>query len=176
MKQIPNIITGSRIVFSMALLLVRPLSIPFYVLYILCGVSDILDGYIARKTKTISRMGAKLDSFADLVMTVVLIFILYPILNLSFFIIVWIVIIAIIRVLSMLIAMRKYKTFASIHTYGNKVVGFVLFLLPMLLPFFNLELLINLVCILASITAIEELIIQSSSKELDLNKKSIFII
>lgn len=175
MLKIPNVITASRVLFSIALLFVKPLGMLFYLLYLLCGASDIVDGYIARKTKTESGFGAKLDSFADLVMTAVVIYVIYPIINPSFFIMYWIILIAIIRGLSILISMRKHKTYASIHTYGNKATGVVLFLLPMLLPFANIGLLINFVCAFASVTAFEELVIQLSSKKLDLNRKSLFI-
>ena len=45
------------------------------------NVSDDLDGYIARKTETASKLGEKLDSVADLIMVVVLTIVLYPIIN-----------------------------------------------------------------------------------------------
>lgn len=174
MKNIPNVITGSRVIFSISLLFVVPFSFEFYLLYIFCGFSDFADGYVARKTKAESRFGAKLDSIADLVMVAVLIYIIYPILNPSFFTLIWIVAIALLRSVSILVAMIKFKTFASIHTYANKATGLILFSLPLLLPYINKEILIIVGCAVASFTAIEELIIQISSKTLDLNRKSFF--
>ena len=48
MKAIPNIISVGRIVLSIALLKVEPLSGVFWILYIGCGLSDMADGYIGR--------------------------------------------------------------------------------------------------------------------------------
>ncbi|MBX4258339.1 CDP-alcohol phosphatidyltransferase family protein [Clostridium estertheticum] len=174
MKTLPNCISFSRIIFSLILIFVKPLSITFYVIYIICGFSDIADGFIARKTKTTSTPGSKLDSIADMVMAFVLLFILYPIVNPSTQIIIWIISIAIIRLASMLVALEKYKIFASIHTCGNKISGIVLFIFPILLPYVHTTVLLYILCTVASISAIEELIIQLTSSQLQLNKQSIF--
>ncbi|MBU3097786.1 MULTISPECIES: CDP-alcohol phosphatidyltransferase family protein [Clostridium] len=174
MKTIPNCISFSRIVFSLILIFVKPLSMTFYVIYIICGFSDIADGFIARKTKTTSTLGAKIDSIADMIMIIVLLSILYPIVNPSTEIILWIISIAIIRLASMLVALKKYKTFASLHTYGNKITGIVLFIFPILLPYIHTTVLMYILCAVASISAIEELVIQLTSSQLQLNKQSIF--
>ncbi|MBZ9623862.1 CDP-alcohol phosphatidyltransferase family protein [Clostridium sp. FP2] len=174
MKSIPNCISFSRIIFSLILIFVTPLSIVFYVIYIICGFSDIMDGFIARKTVTTSILGAKLDSMADMIMTGVLLFVLYPIVNPTTETVIWIISIAIIRLASMVIALKKYKTFASLHTYGNKITGIVLFIFPILLPYVHRNVLMYIICAVASISAIEELLIQLSSSQLNLNKQSIF--
>lgn len=57
-----GILTVSRIFLSFLLLCTRPLSCPFYILYVLAGFTDMIDGIIARKTNTASEMGAKLDT------------------------------------------------------------------------------------------------------------------
>jgi len=174
MKAIANYISFSRIIFSLALIFVKPLSVAFYTIYIICGLSDIIDGFIARKTGTTSGLGAKLDSIADMIMIGILLFLLYPILNPKIEIIIWIILISIIRLVAMIAALKKYKTFASIHTYGNKITGMILFLFPILIPYIHTTVLIYIICVVASISAIEELIIQLTSAELQLNKQSIF--
>ena len=174
MKAIPNCISFSRIIFSLILIFITPLSIAFYAIYIICGFSDIMDGFIARKTVTTSILGAKLDSMADIIMTGVFLLVFYPIVNPATKIVIWIISIAIIRLASMVIAIKKYKTFASLHTYGNKITGLVLFIFPILLPFVHTTVLMYIICAVASISAIEELIIQLTSSQLQLNKQSIF--
>ena len=174
MKAIPNYISFSRIIFSLILIFIKPLSVAFYAIYIICGFSDILDGFIARKTGTTSRLGEKLDSMADMIMTGVLLVVLYPIVNPATKIIIWIISIGIIRLASMVVAMKKYKTFAMLHTYGNKITGIVLFIFPILLPYINTTMLMYIICVVASISAIEELIIQLTSSELQANRQSIF--
>lgn len=174
-KSIANYISISRIFLSLILALLKPLSIEFLVIYIICGISDVLDGYIARKTNITSRLGEKLDSIADLILFGVMMIVLYPIINLTVEIILWIVIMGIIRVVSMMMVIIKYKTFAILHTYGNKITGLMLFILPLLLAFIQPDVLIYIICMIASISAIEELVINLWSKELQVNKKSIFM-
>ncbi|MHC1684199.1 MAG: CDP-alcohol phosphatidyltransferase family protein [Clostridiaceae bacterium] len=175
MKPIANYISFSRIVLSLTMFFLKPLSIEFFIVYFLCGLSDVFDGYIARKTNTESKLGAKIDSFADLLMLVILGIVLFPIINLSFSIIVWIAFIAFIRVGSILVVFLKYKTFAIPHTYGNKLTGFVLIVfLPVSLALTRSIIVIYVICLIATISAIEELFINLSSKKLEVNKKSIF--
>ena len=66
MKHLPNSITVLRIIGAIFLFVVEPLSVSFYILYTLCGFTDIIDGFLARKLGLTSELGAKLDSIADL--------------------------------------------------------------------------------------------------------------
>lgn len=174
MKVIPNCISISRIIFSLFLVLVRPLSVAFYAIYIICALSDLMDGFIARKTGTTSGFGAKLDSMADIIMDFILLFVLYPIVNPGTEIVIWIILIAVIRLAAMAVAINRYKTFASIHTYGNKITGIILFIFPIVLSYIDTNLLMYIICIPATISGVEELIIQITSSELELNRRSIF--
>ena len=175
MKAIPNCISFSRIIFSFILILIKPLSIAFYIIYIICGFSDIIDGFIARKTGTTSKLGEQLDSMADLIMVVILLIVLYPIINPITEMVIWIISIGIVRLASPIITMKKYKTFAMLHTYGNKFTGIVLFIFPILIPCIHTTVLMYITCVVASISAIEELVIQLTSSELEVNKQSIFL-
>ncbi|GGH23815.1 CDP-alcohol phosphatidyltransferase family protein [Paenibacillus segetis] len=175
MKSIPNFLSFSRMLLSLVLLVVKPLSIVFYVLYIACGLSDMLDGYIARRTGVSSRLGAKLDTVADLIMTIVLFVILYPIVHLTKVIVIWIIVIGLIRVSSIVIVLMKYKSFAILHTYGNKITGMMMFIFPLLMPFLQVSVLLYIICIMASLSALEELAINLTSSALEVDKHSIFI-
>lgn len=174
MKAIPNYISFSRIIFSLILFLIKPLSLFFYVIYVLCGFSDIIDGFIARKTGTTSKLGEKLDTMADMIMAGVLLVVFYPIININTEILIWIILIGVIRLVSMLVVLKKYKTFAMLHSYGNKITGIVLYMFPIIFPYFHTTMLLYIICVVASISAIEELIIQLTSSELQVNIKSIF--
>ena len=49
-----------------------------FVLFIIAGLTDYLDGYIARKTNTVSSLGALLDLLADkLLICVILIWLIF---------------------------------------------------------------------------------------------------
>ena len=55
-----NIITIIRILCSIAILFCPVFSVAFYSLYITAGLSDMIDGWVARKTNTVSDFGCKL--------------------------------------------------------------------------------------------------------------------
>ena len=71
-KYIPNIITITRIIGSIYIILLKPLSTMFFIIYSLCVISDILDGYIARKSNTSTKFGECLDSFADAIFFIII--------------------------------------------------------------------------------------------------------
>jgi len=173
-KNIPNFITGIRIFLSVTLLFIQPATALFIIIYIISWFSDMLDGYIARKTKTTSEFGATLDSVADFLLITVLLIILIPLINLPLRIIIWISCIAVIRFLSLFIGFNKYHTLAFLHTYANKVTGFALFSIPLLYNVIDIITIANIVCFFASFSAIEELIINIKSKELNRDVKCIF--
>ena len=85
-----NIITCIRIICSAALLFCPALSLPFYILYIVAGVSDMIDGTVARKTGTVSELGSVLDTVADFVLVAVCLFKLIPVLDIPVRMFVWI--------------------------------------------------------------------------------------
>lgn len=175
MKNIPNCITAARIVLSLALLFITPLSPAFIVVYIICGITDLADGPIARKTGAVSQLGARLDSAADLVMICVSLIVFIPFIKPPQEVIVWVCIIFAVRSASMITAYIKYKTFAVLHTYGNKLTGLMLFLFPVSLPYIHSPVSMYIMCAVASVSAVEELIIHSTSWGLDIDRKSLFM-
>lgn len=60
-----NLITGGRILCSIFLLFSQLFSPAFCALYLTAGLTDILDGAVARKTQTVSEFGSQLDTVAD---------------------------------------------------------------------------------------------------------------
>ena len=174
-KSLANWVSITRILLALSLTLVKPLGLWFNLIYVACGISDVLDGYIARKTRTESRLGAKLDSLADLVMVAVLVMLLYPVIDLPAPIVLWILFIAIIRATSLVVVFLKFRTFEILHTYGNKITGMLLFTYPLSLSFSRADYLMELICAVASISAMEELVIHLWSKKLATGRKSIFI-
>lgn len=64
-KDLPNLITCVRIVASIVILFLPSFQFWFYLNYLLCGITDVVDGILARKLQAVSETGARLDSFAD---------------------------------------------------------------------------------------------------------------
>lgn len=175
MKNIPNFISISRILISVILFFTLPYSPAFWTIYSACGVSDIIDGYLARKTNYSSRLGAILDSIADIVFVCAAMAVLLPTLSIPVGITLWIILVAIIKITSLLAGYYKHHTFISLHTYLNKATGFILFCFPYIYNVINTNLAAILACTVATFSAVEELVIISTSKELSTNIKGKFI-
>ena len=151
-----NGITLFRILCSLALLFCTPLSLPFYVLYAAAGFSDIFDGWIARKTNTVTKFGAKLDTFADIVFAAVVLLKLLPILKLPLWMIVWVGVIALIKLVNIVIGFVRHHTLTAVHSVINKVAGVLVFILPFTIPIINIQYTAPFVCIVATVAAIME--------------------
>ena len=109
MKNIANYISISRIIMSILLIPTKTFSILFYSIYIYCGLSDMLDGFLARRYKITSEIGAKIDSVADIVFVFISIVKILPVLNLSKEIYIWCIIIAIIKSVMLYVGMPIIK-------------------------------------------------------------------
>lgn len=151
-----NLITGVRILCSIALLFCQPFSPPFIVSYLIAGITDMTDGAVARKTGTTSEFGAKLDTVADFVFVAVCLWKLLPDLAVPLWLWIWIVLIVLIKMINMISGYVIQKSFVAIHTIMNKVTGILLFVLPLMLPLAELKYSAPLVCAVATFAAIQE--------------------
>lgn len=151
-----NFITSIRLLCSLALLFCMPLSLPFFVLYTAAGLSDIFDGFIARKTNTSTEFGAKLDTLADIVFVAVVLIKLLPILELPVWIIVWVGVIALIKLVNIAIGFIRNHTLTAVHSVINKVTGVLLFMLTFTVKIIDIRYTAVLVCVVATVAAITE--------------------
>ena len=156
-KQIANIITASRILSSICLLLCPVFSISFYIIYIYCGITDMADGAIARRTKSDSKLGAILDTVADSVFVAVCFVKILPTMQFPVWLWIWIIIIAIIKIGNFVWVLICNKKLISLHTILNKATGFLLFLFPLTLSFIEPVYSSVAVCLIATLSAINEM-------------------
>ena len=156
-RHIPNIITLSRIPMAVALPFVQSSSAVFWALYLLCGLSDVLDGAVARLAGTVSRLGERLDTIADIIFVAVWIVLFIPAMNVGRWLWIWTGIIALIKVVNVISGLAMKKGFVAKHTPANKATGILLFLLPMVILLEVIKVpYIVLVCLLATFAAIQE--------------------
>ena len=153
---LPNVITLFRILCSLALLFCLPLSLPFYALYTAAGLSDVFDGYIARKTNTATKFGAKLDTLADIIFAAIVLIKLLPILELPLWMIAWVGVIALIKLVNIVIGFVRRHTLTAVHSVINKVTGALLFLLPFTLTIIDIRYTAPLICLVATVAAVME--------------------
>lgn len=131
-KHLANIITSTRLIGTIALIFTEPLSDVFFAIYIWCGISDILDGFVARKLKTVSQLGSKLDSICDLSFYTMMMIKVLPYLRKFLPKYVWALIyLAVgIRFLCYVFVGFSKHYFESRHTIFNKVTSALMFALP----------------------------------------------
>ena len=155
-KQIANIITFCRILSSMGLLFCPVFSSSFWGLYLFCGLTDMVDGTVARKTGAVTKFGARLDSVADFLFAAVSFGKLLPVIRLPAWIWVWAAAIAVVKLVNLIWGLHRRKQIPSLHTMMNKVSGLCLFLLPLTVAFVELRHTAPAVCAVATIAAIQE--------------------
>ena len=151
-----NIITGIRIICSIALLFFTAFSPAFYTLYNIAGISDMIDGVIARKMGTVSEFGTKLDTAADFILVVVCLIKLIPIIHVPKWLIIWIIVIAVIKAINLISGYVTRIEIVVLHTVMNKVTGILLFVLPLTLTFIDLKYSGAVISTLATFSAIQE--------------------
>ena len=155
-KYIANILTGCRIFGSILLLFFPAFSLGFYITYILCGFSDMIDGTVARKTNTTSKFGSQLDTIADFIFVVVSLVKVLPAMHIPGWLWIWSGVIAVLKISNMIWGFVSRKQFLSLHTSLNKVTGLLLFLLPLTICFVELKYTAIVVCAMATFSAIQE--------------------
>ena len=127
MKHIPNILSASRIALCLPLLLVDAMTVPFWTLYLITGLTDMLDGFLARRWGVESKFGARLDSVADFVFVLVVGYKLFPWLKLPAALWMMIGLIVMVKIVNAISAyVVKHSQF--LHTKANKLTGFLLFI------------------------------------------------
>lgn len=129
----------------------------FWTLYLLCGLSDVLDGAVARLTGTVSRLGERLDTIADIIFVAVWIVLFIPAMNVGRWLWIWTGVIALIKVVNVISSLAMKKGFVAKHTPANKGTGILLFLLPIVVLWKDIKVpYIVLVCLMATFAAVQE--------------------
>ncbi len=150
MKHIPNILSASRIALCLPLLLVDAMTVPFWVLYVIAGTTDMLDGFLARRWGVESKFGARLDSLADFVFVLAAGYKLFPWLKLPTALWMIIGLIALVKIVNAIclylvnhrieclkqreslnlfgwLSRDRQRHCQFLHTKANKLTGFLLF-------------------------------------------------
>ena len=151
-----NIITGLRILVSLALLFFPAFSAPFYALYLTAGISDVLDGAVARRTNSATGFGARLDTAADFAFVAVCLIKLLPVMDVPVWLYIWTGAIALIKSVNVVSGFVTQKRFVAVHTLMNKVTGALLFLFPLTWPLVEQRYTATAVCAIATFAAIQE--------------------
>lgn len=176
MKHVPNFITGLRILGTAVLFFIEPFSALFFVLYTLCGLTDILDGYVARKYDATSELGSRLDSIADILYYAVMIIKILPTLLKVLPVYIWYMFwsVVFVRIVSYVLAAIRYKCLAAHHTYMNKASGFFSFLVPYFIKTPVAVQFCTILGVVVMVATLEELFMHILHKDYRADVKTIF--
>ena len=177
MKRIPNILSSFRIIAAPILLILAWMGYLnlFVSLLITALLSDFADGFIARKFKASSNLGAKLDTIGDQAIYLTLplcAWWLWPqIFKEEFWFILMILMAYIIPILA---GLAKFRTLPTYHTWSSKISGIITPIAILALVIFEFKLAFRIVAILQIIIACESIIITVRLPMMQSNVKSIW--
>jgi CDP-diacylglycerol--glycerol-3-phosphate 3-phosphatidyltransferase len=156
MKSLPNAISALRFLGAVCLLFFGVESCAFWVIYFVCGLSDMADGYLARKLGCESQVGALLDSLADLVFVICCCFKLIPALAFPKWLWIWGGVIVATKIINQISALVMYKKCIFPHTIANKVTGVLLFVGVPLTVFLESIVPMVIIAVVATFAAVQE--------------------
>ena len=168
----PNILSLSRIIFAPTILFINDNKYILFFVLMIIGLTDILDGYIARKYKNETIIGSRLDSISDFIFYILLV--IYAVIyefDIIYKIKYYVTIIIIFKLLTIIFGYVKHKKLCFLHTFGNKIsgiIGFCIFVLS------RNSIIINIGIIFSIISSLEELIITIIEKEYKENIKGMW--
>jgi len=164
-KQIPNALTISR--FFIAAFLVwdaadGAASRLFVPLFVASGLSDAVDGIVARRLKAETVLGCVLDSYADIALfggAFICAYFLAPgVVRKNF---PWLVALFSLQALSWGLSLVKFRHMTSYHTYSAKAWAIMLFFSLSALFAFGSTLLLVPMCVIGIVSNIEETLISA---------------
>ncbi|SET93319.1 CDP-diacylglycerol--glycerol-3-phosphate 3-phosphatidyltransferase [[Clostridium] aminophilum] len=141
---------------SIVLLFCPVFSPAFYMLYLIAGLSDMIDGTIARRMNTVSEFGARFDTAADFVFAAVCLIKFLSVISMPIWVCVWIVIIALIKIINIISGYIAQRKLVAVHSVMNKVTGVLLFILPLTFSIVPLKYSALPVCAVATFAAVQE--------------------
>ena len=169
-KQCANIISSARIIAAISLFFFTKVSYPFVIVYVFCGLSDFVDGKLARKLNITSSLGAALDTIGDVLTYLAFVKILIVQNLVPGWAFAWYIVAMLGNIAAGIIAKKRFGEFYLIHSLFGKVLGAALFVLPLMLRVTesipnNNYICLGFICVIAMISAFETIYIQLKAKE-----------
>ena len=174
---IPNILSLSRLALVPVLITLAYFgkAQAFLAVLAISLLSDVFDGYLARKLNQTSELGAKLDSWGDVLTYGCMILGLYWIWPQVFAQQVWFLVAATLSfVVPVAYALVKFGAYPSYHTLGAKTAAVLMAPAFYLLTLIGADLFFNAVIVFHIVVAFEEMAITSVLTRPRSNVRSIF--
>lgn len=169
-KQCANMLSAARVIAAISLFFFNEIKAPFIIIFVFCGLTDLLDGQIARKLNTTSTLGALLDTIGDMLTYFGLAKILIMQHLVPLWAIIWVILILAGNVVGGVIAKKRFGEFYLVHSFFGRVIGGLLFLLPLMLGVtqgieHNNYYCLAVLGVIGTFSAIEAIYIQLTSTE-----------
>jgi cardiolipin synthase (CMP-forming) len=177
---IPNLLSAYRLSISplILILILQGYEKAFVVLFIINQITDILDGYLARRWKQESEFGSRLDSYADIGSFILafagIIKFHSELFNQPYA--TWLIIFVTLYLCQMCIAKIKYgRVVAGLHLYSSKLTGYLQGLFLVLLFAWKLsELFFYVMIVIAICSELEVITINLISSRPIVNAKGLY--
>lgn len=176
MKHLANIISLSRIILALSLFFFLYNKVAYIIIFSIASFSDFIDGTIAKKTNSLSELGANLDDIGDITLAAVAITSLAIWLKaqaLKF--LPFLIVLLVLKIANGILTKIKYGKAAILHTFLAKITFTLVFITPVVYLLTQNTVLIYISFIVAIITAVEEGIIHLTSDTYDPSRRSIFM-
>lgn len=166
-RNLANFVTALRIPFSLMMVPFDIFSKGYFIFFTLAGITDVVDGTIARKLNIKSVFGSRLDSVSDFVFYIIACAKLSPFLfsNVDLKLWLYLGLILVLRLFCYIFALIKYGCYLSHHTYLNKATSvgmfFTIYTMPLIPSYIGMT--IGLTLTIALLAVIEEIFIVALS-------------
>ena len=168
MRHLSNALTISRMLLSVSLFALTGQRVAFLWVYVACGITDWLDGLLARRLHAQSRLGATLDSVADNVWFA----------GAAVALLRWLpapppwawatlALVMAVRIAGIAVSWARYGRPLFLHTVANKAAGLLFFLCPLEVAILGTVYGPLVLIAVALIASAEELALQCASSSPD---------
>jgi phosphatidylglycerophosphate synthase len=178
MKSVPDLLCYARLLLVPVVLALALSDLPFYAVIALlaAGITDVLDGIIARRWNIATAYGSRLDSIADTLMEISALgalLLLRPEIITGHALVLgaWIVI----EASSILFGWLKFRRLANLHLYLTKAAGVIAyaFVIYTFVAGYN-EIFFYVTAALLIVSSLECLVLQLFAPRVDEHMKSIY--
>ena len=177
LRYIPNMLSLSRIPLSIILMLLAKQPVFFLAVYILAGLTDMLDGKVARRFGWQSELGSKFDGLADAFWIFSMMATVFLVLRIQFALYVYIAfaVILAVRIVNLIFTRIKFKQWGALHSTLVRYSGLPLYLIAPYCVWTRKGpsvLLLTALCVVL-LSVIEESLILRRLEVYDMNTKSV---
>ena len=116
----------------------------------------MIDGAVARRLRSVSEIGSRIDSAADIVFVICSAIMILPTMGLPLWVWLWTAAIGIVKLVGIIIGSSRQRKLTIQHSMSNRLAGILLFCLPFAIVRFDALIPAVIVCSMATICLFED--------------------